>query len=571
MILFTKARWKNFLSYGNVWSEIDISSHKNTLIMGTNGSGKSTFLDVLTFGLFGKPFRKVNKGGVINSINNKNCLIEIEFSIGNKNYKIVRGIKPTIFEIICDGNLINQDASSRDYQDYLEKNILRMNYKSFTQIVILGSASFTPFMLLSAADRRAVIEELLDLKVFSAMSSIVKNKLQINRDSIEKNKILLNSKEDNKSYIEKTLKLIRTNNEEKLRELYVKKQEIENQLKIEQDDVNEKQKNLDKALEQNLDISAFKTKHSKLLTLKAKIESNRKRNVTEQIFFRENDTCPTCKQTIDESFKEERFVELEGKIDELDKGLNSITEQINIVLREIEKIDDVLRNINKIKMDLMSSTSAYNNTFNTLQQIIKQIDNMSVSDKTIQDSERQLSEIKHDISSLEEEKKILLDERQYIDTAIILLKDEGIKSKIVKQYLPIINKYINKYLSDFNFFVNFNINENFEESIKSRFRDEFSYNNFSEGEKLRINISLLLTWREIAKLKNSVNTNLLIFDEIFDNSLDQEGMDNMVTLLNNLGDKTNVFVISHNNDMTDKFQRTLRFKKVNNFSVIDND
>ena len=569
MITFHVIRYKNFLSSGNVFTEIELDSHKNTLIMGHNGAGKSTLLDALCFVLFGKPFRKVNKGNVVNSINNKNCLVEIEFTTNNKRYKVIRGAKPNVFEIYCNDVKINQDAAAKDYQEHLESNILRMNYKSFTQVVILGSASFVPFMQLSSNDRRAVIEDLLDIQIFTAMSTVVKNKLQMNKESLEKNRVVLTSKNENKSYIEKTLASLRANNEERLSELKTKKKELEERLATENQGVVNRQVLLDKALENDLDLAPLKTKHSKLVGLKAKIEGNRERVVKENFFYRDNDTCPTCKQDISHDHKFNAMTDNDKKIGEYDDGLNKIEEQINSVLSEIEHIDEILQNINKIKLDLSSAKATYNNTANNLRQIVEQIESFATSDKTTQESERQLQIVQHDISTLEEEKKALLDDRQYIDTAITLLKDGGIKTRIIKQYLPIINKHINKYLSKLGFFVNFNIDESFNESIKSRFRDEFSYQNFSEGEKLRIDLAILLTWRQIAKLKNSVNVNILVFDEILDRAMDASGIDEFLKIMWDMGDKgTNIFVISHKDSMIDRFQRTLKFEKVKNFSVL---
>ena len=569
MITFHLIRYKNFLSSGNVFTEIELDTHKNTLIMGHNGAGKSTMLDALCFVLFGKPFRKVNKGNVVNSINNKNCVVEIEFTINNKLYKVIRGAKPNVFEIYCEGKMVNQDAATKDYQEHLEKNILRMNYKSFTQVVILGSASFVPFMQLSANDRRSVIEDLLDIQIFSAMSTVIKNKLQLNREHLEKNRVRLTSKEENKSYIEQTLASLKANNEEKLRELESKKNDLEQEY-IKQECVVENLKiDYEKATENDLDLTPLKSKHSKMIGLKAKMEGNMERLTKEVEFLNENDTCPTCHQSIDASFKENRLEEMDSKASELSRGLNKIADQIDGVLAEIEKIDEVLRNINQIKMDLSSAKTSYNHMANNLSQVTKQIEEFAISDKTTQESERQLTAVQHDISTLEEEKKALLDDRQYIDLATTLLKDGGIKTKIIKQYLPIINKHINKYLAKLGFFVNFHINESFEESIKSRYRDEFSYQNFSEGEKLRIDLAILLTWRQIAKLKNSVNVNILVFDEILDRAMDATGIDEFIKIMWEMGDKgTNIFVISHKDTMTDRFQRTIRFEKIKNFSVL---
>ena len=572
MIVFHYVRWRNFLSAGNQWTEISLDTHKNTLIMGHNGAGKSTLLDALTFALFGKPFRKVNKGNVVNSINNKNCEVQIEFTASNKRYKVVRGAKPTTFEIYCEDKLLNQDAASRDYQAHLEKYILKMNYKSFTQIVILGSSSFTPFMQLSAADRRAVIEELLDIRIFTAMTNVVKTRLQVNKDALDKNRITLTSKKENKAYIEQTLASLRMNNESKISQLREKERELKDSLLSEQKNISTLESARDKVLDQDLDLSPLKSKHTKLISFKAKMEDNVERLRKDNAFYEENDNCPTCRQAIGESIKSKSITANTEKITEIEGGLNKIDEQINSILLEIEHIDEVLRNINKIKMDISSAKSSYKYISNNLNQVIEQIESLTTSDKTTQESERQLKTVEHDLSTLEEEKKTLLDERQYIDLATTLLKDGGIKTKIIKQYLPIINKYINKYLAKLGFFVNFNINESFEESIKSRHRDEFTYNNFSEGEKLRIDLAILLTWRQIAKIKNSVNVNILVFDEILDRAMDATGIEEFIGIMWDIGrEGGNIFVISHKDTMVDKFQRTLRFEKVKNFSVMTKD
>jgi DNA repair exonuclease SbcCD ATPase subunit len=537
--------------------------------MGHNGSGKSTFLDALTFVLFGKPFRKVNKGNVVNSINNKNCEVQIEFTTNNKRYKVLRGAKPNLFEIYCEGHLVNQNAAIKDYQEHLECNILRMNYKSFTQVVILGSASFVPFMQLSSNDRRAVIEDLLDIQIFTAMSNVVKNRLQLNREGLEKNRIQLTSKEENKGYIEQTLKSLRANSEEKLKELEAKKDNLELDLKAAEVGVGNHKALLEKAMEEDLDLTPLKSKHSKLIGFRAKMENNVERLRKDNSFFEENDTCPTCRQSIGESFKSESISTNTQKITEIEDGLNKVSEQIDSVLSDIEKIDEVLTKINELKMGLSSARSSYNNIANNLRQVVEQIESFAGSDKTTQESERQLETVEHEISTLQKEKETLLDDRQYIDLATTLLKDGGIKTKIIKQYLPIINKHINKYLAKLGFFVNFNINESFEESIKSRYRDEFSYHNFSEGEKLRIDLAILLTWRQIAKLKNSVNVNILVFDEILDRAMDGAGTDEFIKIMWDMGDQgTNIFVISHKDTMVDRFQRTIRFEKVKNFSTL---
>lgn len=568
MIVFKSIRYKNFLSSGNIFTEIELNTHKNTLIMGHNGSGKSTLLDALTFSLFGKPFRKVNKGNVINSINNKGCLVEIEFDIQGRQYKVVRGAKPNIFEIWIDGIMMNQDAAAKDYQEHLEKNILRMNFKTFTQVVILGSASFIPFMQLSPADRRLVIETLLDIQIFSIMSMVVKNKLQANRDSIERNRINYNSKSENKSYVNKTLQTLRANSEEKLAELIAREKELITDHELLSKKVEETQEKIDILLQNTPSVDGLRKKHNTLLSLQSKMEGNKGRIDKEIKFFHDNDTCPTCEQSIGADYKSIKTNANSKRISEIDDGLNKIRAQIESCVDEINKIDNILQSINKLRIEVSSDKASLKSVSSRLQQIRSQINDFSKSDTLIHDSERQLQAIDLELSKLEKEKETLLDERQYIDLSASLLKDGGIKTRIIKQYLPIINKHINKYLSNLGFFVNFEIDENFEECIKSRFRDEFSYHNFSEGEKLRIDLAILLTWRQIAKLKNSVNVNIIIFDEILDRAMDSSGIDEFIRLMWDMGEDTNVFVISHKEGVSDRFQRTLKFEKSKNFSII---
>ncbi len=571
MIVFTKIRYKNFLSSGNSWTELELNTHKNTLIIGPNGSGKSTLLDALTFSLFGKPFRKVNKGNVINSINGKHCMVEVEFGIGKKSYLIKRGVKPNVFEIYCDGVMMNQDASTKDYQDHLEKNILKVNFKSFTQIVILGSASFTPFMQLSPADRRSVIEDLLDIQIFSAMSTVVKNRLQVNKETLEKNRLLLTSKQEKKSYVEKTLESLKANNESKLADLIDQATDLE-RMKTEM--TNFKLKKEDKITDLLKDVTThniLKKKHTTLITLQSKLDSNKKRIYEESQFYNENDTCPTCKQSINEELKSSKIGENHNKLLELTEALNKIDTQINDCLTNINQIEKILEKIYNLKVEVSNANVSIQNLEDSILSIKKQIDGFDTNDNITQDNEKELGELTTEVSNLQKVKETILEERKYIELAATLLKDGGIKTKIIKQYLPIINKNINKYLAKMGFFVDFNINESFEETIKSRYRDEFTYNNFSEGEKLRIDLSLLLTWRQIAKLKNSVNMNLLIFDEILDRAMDDVGIEAFLKMMWDLGKDTNVFVISHRETAIDKFERTISFKKVKNFSVMSNE
>ena len=569
MITFSMIRWKNFLSTGNIFTEIKLDNQANALIIGENGAGKSTILDALTFALFGKAFRKINKPGLVNSVNEKNCVVELEFATNGKQYKVIRGIKPNVFEIYCDGILLNQDSASRDYQEHLEKFILKMNYKSFTQIVILGTASFTPFMQMSPADRRTVIEDLLDIQIFSVMNVIAKQRLVSNKELLEKNRIELSGAEDKKVYIEKTIASLKQNNEEKKTALQQSLDGHNESLSHTKKIIVELESERDTLLNQAIDHTSLKERHRKLIAYQSKMETNLSRHNKDKSFYCDNDNCPTCRQPIDTNFKQDIVKETEDKIAELDGGLTKIAEEIDSCITKITEIDHLLKKVDNIRNLITSHKSKISAIISTMNDIEDQIEQLSHADRLLLDSESELRETFSNLSTLNKEKYDLLTEKKLIDTAVTLLKDGGIKTKIIKQYLPIINKLINKYLSQMGFFVNFNINESFEETIKSRYRDEFSYHNFSEGEKMRIDLALLFTWRAIAKMRNSVNTNLLILDEVFDGSLDGNGTDEFLKIMWSMVGDTNTFVISHKTDaLFDKFQKVYRFEKRKNFSCL---
>jgi len=559
------------LSTGNTFSEITLNADSNALIVGHNGAGKSTILDALTFALFGKAFRKINKPLLVNSVNSKDCRVEIEFDNNNKKYHVIRGIKPNIFEIYCDGTLLNQDSASKDYQEYLEKSILKMNYKSFTQIVILGSASFTPFMQLSPADRRVVIEDLLDIQIFSVMNVIAKQKMISVKDRLEKNQIEIQGKQEKKYYIEKTIDKLKENNEEKIRNLKVSVDEKKTELDDIQEAIVEKERQRDTLIEEADEQVILKNKHTKLVTLASKIDTNLKRTKKDHNFFCDNLSCPTCRQSIDEKFKSEELMKSSSKIIELEKGLDDIQIQIDNTVTRLNELDKIISQINSIKNDISVYKSKHSSLLSIINDLNDQVQGLESADSILTSNEEELYNVNRELEVLNIERVELLEERKYLDVAINLLKDGGIKTKIIKQYLPIINKQINKYLAQMGFFVNFTINEQFEESIKSRFRDEFSYHNFSEGEKTRIDLALLFAWRSIAKMRNSVNTNLLILDEIFDGSLDGNGTDEFLKIMWKMLNDTNTFVISHKQDqMIDRFQKVYRFEKVKNFSKLLN-
>ena len=565
MILFSKVRYKNFLSTGNLFTEIDLGEHSTTLIVGENGAGKSTFLDAITFALFGKPFRNINKPQLVNSINEKDCVVEIEFVIGKTNYKVVRGIKPNIFEIYVDGSLLNQDAKAKDYQDYLEKVILKMNYKSFTQIVILGSTNFTPFMQLSAADRRTVIEDLLDIQIFSSMNVIVKSKIHTLKDEAAQLKIQIDNTKDKIELHKKHLDELKKNSKELVD---AKKQEVvENKASLSQleNDATAKEVEIDNLVNETSDEDNTTKKFQKLNNLEAKIEGNIQKLEKDIEFYSVNSTCPTCDQAINN--KEEKVHTCNNKITELTEGLTKLKEESDAVLQRINTIKAVQKQLKSLEQDLVrinTSRSQMRKYVKKLEDEIAEIENKPAMSDEFKAQSKQLLNA---LQAFNDKRKDVSEQLQNYDIVAQLLKDGGIKSKIIKQYIPVINKLVNKYLAAMDFFVNFNIDEEFKETIKSRHRDDFSYENFSEGEKKRIDLALLFTWRSVAKLKNSVNTNLLIFDEVFDGSLDINGTEEFMKLINMMNEGTNIFVITHKSDqMVDKFKHTIRFGKVKNFS-----
>lgn len=569
MILFTKMRWKNFLSTGNAFTEIDLIKSTNTLIIGQNGAGKSTILDALAFGLFGKPFRKINKPQLVNSINNSNTVVEIEFSIGRKNYRIVRGMKPNIFEIYCDNELVNQDAKVKDYQEHLEKFIIKLNYKSFTQVVVLGSASFVPFMQLSAADRRTIIEELLDIGIFSSMNVILKNRLSTIKDQQRDN-------DYNIKLINEKISLQKQNIEEHKKNHLV---EIEKKTKeISDNDVylNKVAKNIaliQKHIEQltnNIsDESSVSSKNAKILTLQSKFQDSIKKLNKEISFYETNDNCPTCQQSIATETKEKNVTEKQNKITEIETATTKLKQELTNVSDRLDKIGKIQKHISEHNSEIVKLNTQVTSINNYNAKLLKEIEELKTRSDSNENDDNKLKLLNTELADTQTLAEQLSVDKQYYEFASTLLKDTGIKTKIIKQYLPVMNKLINKYLTAMDFFVNFNLNENFEETIKSRHRDEFSYASFSEGEKMRIDLALLFTWRQVAKMKNSVNTNLLILDEVFDSSLDGVGTEEFLKLLNSLDTKTNVFVISHKGDqLFDKFRSIIKFEKKNNFSQV---
>jgi DNA repair exonuclease SbcCD ATPase subunit len=568
MIIFKTAKWRNFLSTGNAFTTIQLDAHPTTLILGDNGSGKSTVLDAICFALFSKPYRNINKPQLVNSINNKNCVVELDFTIGKKEYKIVRGIKPAIFEIWVDGMLLNQDAASRDYQKYLEDSILKLNFKSFTQIVILGAASFTPFMQLPAAARREIIEDILDIKIFTAMNVVLKQKMTDLKDTLKT--------------IEMKLKIARSQTD--LQQQYIATLQDDRKARLESLD-----EQIDKALKENTTLQTdivieeevvkarlnliedYPAVSSLLQTLLHEFRQleGLSRKTSKQIeFYHDNDSCPTCKQNLQEDFKHEVIQNHKKELDDMKEVMDGITNKemrANFRLDEIKEIQQSIADTQKLISEKQAHVQANHRFVQRLElekaDIITKVSNIQAEKQKLRDTAAAALVVANERIELHET-------QHYFDIANVLLKDSGIKTRIIRQYLPVINKLVNKYLSAMDFFVQFTLDEKFDEVIKSRHRDEFSYESFSEGEKQRIDLALLFTWRTIAKLKNSSSTNLLILDEIFDSSLDNSATEQVMSLLNTLGEGTNVWVISHKNDqLFDKFNNVIKFTKKTNFSI----
>jgi DNA repair exonuclease SbcCD ATPase subunit len=567
MIIFEKIRWKNLLSTGNAFTEVDFTRSPNTLIIGENGAGKSTILDALCFVLFDKPFRKIKKGQLVNSVNDKGCLIEIEFKIGNREYKVIRGIKPQKFEIYQNGKLLNQPGSKKDYQDTLERQILRLNYKSFTQIVILGNASFTPFMQLKASDRRMVIEDLLDIGIFSSMGQLLKEKIANNKN--ERSDVDYNLKlcDDRLSIQKQNLK----EKQKQQKEGVKAKQKLINEYQNEKSEIIKQGKQLAEEVkvlaEDIVDTDGLREKIREVERTEQRLEDEIKRLNKEIKFYEDNDHCPTCEQELDDVVATTHITQRKDKITALQNKSRDTKSEWDTIRGQLDSLETKAEEHSKKTQQGVLLYKRTRDIDANIQAVQEEIENLQ---NTVLDSENsKITELETQLQGYRTRKESLLGEKELLDIASVLLKDTGVKSKIIKQYVPIINKLVNKYLAAMEFFVQFELDENFEEKILSRHRDDFSYASFSEGEKMRIDLALLFTWRAVAKLKNSTNTNLLILDEVFDASLDTNGCDEFLKLLHGFGEDTNVFVISHKGDILyDKFRSVIRFEKYKNFSRI---
>lgn len=567
MILFKSVTYSNFLAVGNTPITIDLNSSNTTLIIGSNGAGKSTIIEAIVFALFNKSFRKVNKNQLINSVNEKDCRVELDFSIGSKEYKVIRGLKPNIFEIWIDGVLLDQVAAASDQQKYLEQNILKLNYKSFTQIVILGSSTFIPFMQLPAAHRREIIEDLLDIRIFSTMNVILKDRIKTNNDNI---KIFENEIEFLKEKVKMQKNHIDYISSQSQKSIDDKKQQIEDyEVQIKEcndtlnsyyDELQAKQEELSKLPKVNVkELEKFKTKFSTKL-------SDNQSNIK---FYNDNDICPTCNQDLTEDVKTKHIHFCNKEIEKLENAIGEVEAKLSEAQSVIDQSQKILTEINELNVKIGSQNYKCKGLTKFIDSIHEEIEKISESDKDIAVEKQKLTSLASEGLALKKQVDKMKASKTHFEVISTLLKDTGIKSRIIKKYLPVMNQLINKYLQLMDFYVNFNLDENFEETIKSRFRDVFSYTSFSEGEKMRIDLALMFTWRSVAKLKNSANTNLLILDEVFDSSLDTSGTEDFLRIIRGIDSDTNVFVISHKGDvLNDKFERVLQFNKVKNFSKV---
>lgn len=570
MIIFKELRYKNFLSTGNQFTKIKLDSNPNTLIIGDNGSGKSTMLDALCFALFGKSFRRCNKPQLVNSINGADCLVEVDFKIGRNEFRVQRGLSPRVFEVYKNGKLIHQDSKAKDYQKNLEQTILKLNFKSFTQVVVLGSSSFIPFMQLTAFDRRCVIEDLLDIQIFSAMNVLLKGHIVDWKEQMQRLDIDLQICDEKLKLQKQHLNKLKTQKKEHVESKQDDIKENQDEIKALQSQIEDIQGTISSLQKRIMGQDKLQQDMDRLYVLQGKIEENTSRYKKEIAFFKDNDECPTCQQDIDKTFRERKISDKNKRISTLDGGLTDLGKQLKTAISATNQIQKVIGHIqtheSKIQ-NIINSISATNEYIQRLQEEIQEL----LDEKELDESDNErLVELEKEKEAFDDNRNALIDERQYYDIAYDLLKDSGIKTQIIKKYLPIMNKLVNKYLSDLDFFVNFRLDESFNETIKSRHRDDFTYQSFSEGEKFRIDIALLLTWREIARLKNSTNTNLLVLDEVFDSSLDASGTEEFLKLLHSLGQEVNIFVISHKSDqLLDKFNQVIRFKKKKNFSKME--
>jgi len=569
MIVFNKIRYKNFLSTGDAFTEIQFDKAESTLVVGENGAGKSTFLDALCFGIYGKPFRNVNKPQLINTLNGKGLLVELDFTIGKNTYKVRRGIKPNIFEVYTNGKKHDELADARGMQTWFETNVIKMDQKSFSQVVVLGSANYIPFMQLPSIQRRQVIEDLLGINIFSLMNTLLKDKINNNKDDIaesdhavDKVEIELNVMGDFKAKASQKRKQMIKDYEERRTDTQKSILKVNGDIQDLQEQVNVKQESI-------ADEEKTRKTIDQLRSLYAKVEDKVRRIEKEIEFFETNDDCPTCKQHIDDAFKQGHVCSREESKQETEAGLSQMDVELENRQRRLSDITTVINDINDLNQKISQKNGELTGLQRSLEEVVDTIAELTNESAEEADNKKKERDLKKQLKELQAKKEELVNQREVLKVASVLLKDGGIKAKIIKQYIPVMNKLINKYLAQMDFFVNFELDEEFNETIRSRFRDAFSYDSFSEGEKMRIDLALLFTWRAIAKLRNSASTNLLIMDEVFDSSLDNTGTDELLRIINDLTKDTNTFIISHKGDtLFDKFNNVIKFEKVKNFSRI---
>ena len=566
MITFQKIRWKNFLSTGNQFTEIDFQENNTNLIIGTNGAGKSTMLDALTFVLFNKPFRKINKPQLVNSQNERDCLVEIEFEINTRQYLVRRGIKPNVFDIVVNGTELHREADDRAMQRVLEDNILKVNYKSFTQIVILGSSTFVPFMQLTSTNRREVIEDLLDIRIFSLMNNILKDKIRTQKEQVKsldlKKETLKDKMKMQQNFIDELENRGKQNIEGNNNKIANLMSEVDGYL---QENI-KLQEDLENTTKQQEKVSGARQKLSKLNTLRGKISQKVSAISKEHKFFVDNTVCPTCTQDIEESFRLNKISDVQNKAKELKEGFDELESTIQFEQQRERQFNDLSQEITNLTHGISQNNTRVSGNQRQIRDLEYQIQTITENLANRNSEHEKLDEFKTNLSNTFSELSNKKQEIVYNDLAYSLLKDDGVKTKIIRKYLPFINQQVNRYLQMMDFYINFHLDEEFKETVKSPIHEDFSYSSFSEGEKMRIDLALLFTWREVARVKNSVNTNLLIMDEVFDSSLDGFGTDEFLKIIRYVIHDANIFVISHKSDMYDKFENVIKFDKVKGFS-----
>lgn len=568
MITFKKIKWKNFLSTGQHFTEIDFTLNSTNLIVGTNGAGKSTILDALTFSLFGRPFRKINKPQLINTVNEKDCIVEVEFTIGTTEWKVVRGIKPNIFEIHRNGEVLDQASASVDQQKWLEQTVLKMNYKSFTQIVILGSSTFVPFMQLPAAHRREVIEDLLDIKIFSSMNTVIKEKIRQIREEVKtlelKKESLFDKVEMQRNFIEE----LENRGNAKINDNQKKIVNLDTEVDIYMRENSSLEESIFKYIKEQEEVTGAADKLRKLGNLKGKISQKVLTITTEHKFFTENTVCPTCTQEIDETFRLHRITDAQNKAKELQSGYQELEETIKSEEERERQFNILSKEITKLTHEVSQNNTKISGCQRQIRDFESEIQTLTNQLKNKNTEHEKLESFRETLQKTYDELSVKKDSINYYDFAYGLLKDGGVKSKIIKKYLPLINQQVNRYLQMMDFYINFTLDEEFNETVQSPIHEDFSYDSFSEGEKMRIDLALLFTWREVAGFKNSVNTNLLILDEVFDSSLDGFGTEEFLKIIKYTIKDANIFVISHKTGLDDKFDNVIKFEKVKGFSRI---